>query len=457
MMKAFFNYIQAMHTEGKLAFLLNHYQKHRSVSIDSRKVQHGTLFFALSGDRTDGNRFAKGALENGASYAVVDKPELAGEDDRLIVVDDSLKCLQDLATLYILSLSAVRIGITGSNGKTTTKELMQRILSRKYKVHANAGNYNNHIGLPLTVLSCPQDVEVLVLEMGANKRGDIRELAEIGRPTHGVVTCIGLAHLEGMGGLEGVKKTKGELYDYLAQSGGTAFVNRKLDFLEELSRGVGSRVFYGRECEDDGCTLSGLVEKGALYAEGTVRFKAGEFLRVRSNLFGQVHFDNILTALAVGYHFGVGVEEMGEEVAAYRPSGNRVEWVELGLHKLLMDAYNANPDSTVEAVRSFGMLEGDDKVLVLGEMLELGPYSEEGHRAVLEEVGRHSWKAVLTLGAGYYELGDFPGRGKVEAYMDFEQLKAAFVEALQQPSTVLVKGSRGNTLERLKDCVPGSK
>ena len=425
------------------------YLGNRKVTTDSRAVEPGAIYFALKGERFDGNDFAAQALENGASLAVVDKQELKGRGDAYFYVEDVLRCLQILAGMHARAFQGVRIGLTGSNGKTTTKELLRSVLSKKYRVHATSGNFNNHIGLPLSVLACPEEAEIMVLEMGANKRGDTAELAEIGAPTHGIVTCIGSAHLEGMGGIEGVKKTKAELYDYLAAHSGVAFVAEDMDYLRELSSSVERRVFYGGQERQEKKILWGVVRPESLYAEGRIWFDDGGVVEVRSQLFGSVHFHNIQTALAVGKYFGVAVEDMVDAIAAYQPGDRRIEWIERGGHKVLLDAYNANPDSTAAVVSAFARLEDRRKIVVLGDMLELGPYAEEGHRRVLEEVRRTEWAAVLLLGENYAAAspGDLPEGWQV--FREVEELFSAIGELTVEPSTVLVKASRGLKLERV--------
>lgn len=427
------------------------FQEHRKVSTDTRKIDPGSIFFALKGARFDGNEFAAKALEAGAAYAVVDDPKVAGISDRMILVPDVLKALQDLATAYALSFDVPRIGITGSNGKTTVKELITAVLRKKFRVHATSGNYNNHIGVPLTILSCPEDADIMVLEMGANKQGDIRELTEIGCPTHGLVTVIGRAHLEGMGGIEGVKKTKGEMYDFLAEHNGVAFVASDLPFLKDLSKHVRQRIFYGCDEATPHHILTGVLNSGSLYAEGGVHFSGNGEVYVKSHLFGSVHFHNILTAMAVGRYFGVTPGDMVDAIEAYQPGDRRIEWISRGEHRILLDAYNANPDSTIAAVAAFARLQDPRKILVLGEMLELGKYAVEGHRQVIDEAMRSDWSAVLLIGPSYEKAASPELPEGWQVFQDIEELTRAFTELTRKPSTILIKGSRGMALERLTD------
>jgi UDP-N-acetylmuramoyl-tripeptide--D-alanyl-D-alanine ligase len=444
-----------MAVQPYLQLLFDRFKEVRRISTDTRTIEKGSIFFALKGARFDGNQFAMSALESGASLAVVDDPKVAKTSDQMILVPDSLKALQDLANIYAKSLSIPRLGITGSNGKTTVKELINSVLAKRYRVHSTSGNYNNHIGVPLTILSCPLDAEIMVLEMGANKKGDIKELVEIGEPTHGLVTVIGKAHLEGMGGIEGVKKTKAEMYDFLADSQGIAFVANHLPYLMDLSSEVGDRVIYGQEDENlaQPPILTGKVDPSSLYAEGEVTYADGDKVRIKSHLFGAVHFNNIMTALAVGKWFGVDQDDMVEAIENYQPGDRRIEWIEKGGHRILMDAYNANPDSTSAAIEAFEKFNARNKILVLGEMLELGEYSEKEHRSILDQVSGSNWKAVVLMGNSYKAVVPKEMPPSWYFFENFEELANAFYELTDEASTILVKGSRGNALERITDYV----
>lgn len=452
---SFFTIYRAMPVSSYMQLIFDRFKEYRKVSTDTRTISDGAIFFALKGDRFNGNEYAMGAIESGASYAVVDDKEVAKLSDKMILVPDVLLALQELANMYATSLPIPRVGITGSNGKTTVKELITAVLSKRYKVHATAGNYNNHIGLPLTLLSCPRDAEIMVLEMGANKRGDIKELVEIGEPTHGLVTVIGKAHLEGMGGLEGVKKTKGEMYDFLAEHDGIAFVANNLPFLMDLSSEVKERIVYGEIDENLPVPpiLTGCVDNTHLYAEGDIILDDGEKIHIRSHLFGTVHFNNIMTALAVGKWFGVEITDMVDAIEHYQPGDRRIEWIEKGAHRILMDAYNANPDSTSAAIDAFQKLDASNKILVLGEMLELGDYAEDEHRKILDQVADSNWGAVLLMGRSYKEVLPEQLPASWHYFEDFDDLAQTLGKITVKPSTILVKGSRGNALERVTDYV----
>nr|MCU0354418.1 UDP-N-acetylmuramoyl-tripeptide--D-alanyl-D-alanine ligase [Cytophagales bacterium] len=349
----------------KIETLYEKYRLSGIVSTDTRKITPGSMFFALKGANFNGNAFAAEALGKGAAYAVVDEPAYA-TDDRFLLVDNALRALQDLARHHRRQLTVPVFAMTGSNGKTTTKELIQRVLGAKFRTYATRGNLNNYIGLPLTLLSVPADTEIIVLEMGSNRIGDIAELAAICEPTHGLITNIGKAHLEGFGGLEGVKRGEGELYDWFAQHGGVVFANSQNEILREmLAERHLTAVAYPAPGDFLHCTLESFAP--------VVVYRDENGQRVETHLPGKHNFENIAAALCVGKHFGVPAPEANTAVAGYVSENNRSQTVRRGTNTVLLDAYNANPTSMQASLEYFAALDVPNKVVILGDMAELGP------------------------------------------------------------------------------------
>lgn len=427
------------------------YLRHPSIVIDSRKATPGCLFFALRGEHTDGNEYAAAALQNGAAYSVVDRAEYA-VSERCILADDVLKTLQTLATHHRRQFVCPFIAITGSNGKTTTKELVSAVLATHYKTHFTQGNLNNHIGLPLTLLAMPADTEIAVIEMGANHQGEIDFLCRIAQPTHGLITNIGKAHLEGFGGLEGVKKGKSELYRYLAETGGTAFVNLDETFLLELAAPVAKKVTYKKSLAPDPADIA---KETVLQAEQPflkVAFLAddGALTGVQSNLIGLYNFNNLSTAIAVGRYFKVPSQKILNAVAAYVPSNMRSQLVAQGSNKIILDAYNANPTSMRNALQNFAKMAGGTKVAILGAMLELGDESEKEHAEILELAKSLGLSQIVLVGK------EFEKSATAAQLLYFENAAAAkiwFDAQNFQNANILIKGSRGIKLEKLLENV----
>ena len=423
------------------------YQQYAQVTIDSRQAGPGSLFFALHGERFDGNQFAALALEQGAAYAIIDNPAFAA-GERCILVPDVLEALQQLARHHRRQFGIPVIGITGSNGKTTTKELISAVLGSHYRLHFTSGNLNNHIGVPLTLLAMPLDAEIAVIEMGANHQGEIDALSRIAEPTHGLITNIGKAHLEGFGGIEGVKKGKSELYRFLAETGGTAFVNSDAAFLEELSAPVAKRVFYRRS---DGVPAAGAaVEVQLLHSEPFVeaRFlrRDGSYRELSSRLIGGYNFSNIMTAIALGQYFQVPDDKIAAAIEGYIPSNNRSQLVERGGNTFVLDAYNANPTSMREALLAFRAMAGGPKLAIIGEMRELGEDSQAEHEAIAQLAASQGFAALAFVGSGFQYLS---GQEGCLHFPEVESLKAWFEAQGFQGHLILVKGSRANQLERL--------
>ncbi|MFP4366069.1 MAG: UDP-N-acetylmuramoyl-tripeptide--D-alanyl-D-alanine ligase [Bacteroidales bacterium] len=413
------------------------------VTTDSRSGAPGRIFFALHGDNFDGHHYVEQALNKGCIKAVIDDNDFA-VPGKTILVDNVLTSLQQLACYYRQTFNIPVLAITGSNGKTTTKELIREVLSRRFKILATCGNLNNHIGVPLTLLKLESDHEIAVIEMGANHIGEINALCNIAMPTHGLITNIGYAHLEGFGSYEGVKKAKGELFQYLKDTGGTAFINSDRAELvnisqelrlKQLTYGTGEGYFVGGTLLDHGEHLE---------AELTSRGFAGT-LKIKTRLTGTYNFENVLAAAVSGIFFGVPPEEVKYAVENYVPGNNRSQITITPNNKLLMDAYNANPDSMLAAITNFSSLQGENKSVILGDMLELGEYAEEEHIKIVNVIKDLDFKEVMLVGEVFKRI---PAPDNFIRFEDTDQL----VEWMKiNPLTsrfVLLKGSRGIKLEK---------
>ncbi|GAB3915916.1 UDP-N-acetylmuramoyl-tripeptide--D-alanyl-D-alanine ligase [Larkinella terrae] len=415
--------------------LYDRFRECAGVSTDTRKITEGCLYVALKGDQFDGNLFANDALEKGARYALIDNPALA-TDSRFLLVNDGLTALQELARHHRNTLTIPVIGLTGSNGKTTTKELIASVLSRKYRTYATLGNLNNHIGVPLTLLAIDNSYEMAVVEMGANHQGEIRLLCSIARPTHGLITNVGKAHLEGFGGVEGVRKGKGELFDFLAETGGTVFVNAQSAVLTAM---FGERLF--REA-----VFYQLTDQYEIITENPAvvyRDEAGQV--VTTHLAGHYNFDNMAAALCIGKFFGVPAEEANAAVASYNPTNNRSQVIQKGSNLLLMDAYNANPSSMAAAIQNFMKQEAARKVVILGDMYELGDESPAEHAALGELIAQGQFDTVILAGKDMkYALAALP---KAYYFPDKFSLHNWIMDNPFQNTAILIKGSRGMGLE----------
>ena len=369
----------------------------QTVTTDSRVCPAGAIFFALKGEKFNGNKFAAKALENGCSYAVVDEAEYC-LSERCILVDNALAALQQVAHLHRVRLATPVVGITGTNGKTTTKELTAAVLGRKYNVLYTEGNLNNHIGVPLTLLRLRPEHQMAVVEMGANHPGEIKALAAIASPDAGLITNVGKAHLEGFGSFEGVIRTKCELYENLIQRGGTIFADAANPYLMPALDGY-KPVTYGVGCtEADVC---GRVERCAPFVTLSWWTEAAGKHCVDTHFIGAYNAQNMLAAIAVGLHYGVAPEEIDAALSEYVPSNNRSQLVRTGRNTLIVDAYNANPTSMEAAINNFRMMDGGHKVLILGDMLELGSQSEEEHARVVQLVREGGFDDALFVGGEF--------------------------------------------------------
>ena len=426
--------------------LLDWFDRSDGVTTDTRRCGPGKLFFALKGERFDGNAFAGEALAAGCLAAVVDDPALSG--DRLLHVEDVLTALQDLAHRHRTRFPGPVFGLTGSNGKTTTKELLRAVLSRSFDVHATEGNLNNHIGVPLTLLSMPADVEFALVEMGANHQGEIALLSRIADPTHGMITNVGLAHLEGFGGVDGVKKGKQELYIHLASRGGTALVPADDADLMALSALDGlTRNLYRTEDHPPLLWRDGDAPGAPLFwsLDGTRTpgpwHVAGKPLPVQ--LEGPHQVANMAAAVATGLHFGVPEADICAALTAFEPVRQRGETVDTGRNTVIVDCYNANPSSVESTLRAFAAAGHDTPLAILGDMMELGAHSAEGHRLV-RDVARECGLECWVVGAQFAEHA--PGD---RTFSSTEEVTAALEADTLSGRTVLLKGSRSMKLEEL--------
>ena len=417
------------------------YLSSKGICTDSRKLEVGQLFFALRGENFDGNDFAEIALENGAIAVVIDDPEKIALRN-FYYVPDALTALQQLAQFHRKHFQIPVIAITGSNGKTTTKELISSVLSGKYRIKATSGNLNNHIGVPLTLLSIQADTEFAIIEMGANHLGEITFLCEIVQPDYGLITNIGKAHLEGFGNLEGVIRAKTELYKFLALSNGLAFVNGKDELLLTKSSNL-RRILYN----SDSSAVKGDIVDTTGYLKVSLRILNRDYL-LHTQLVGAYNLPNILAAACIGNYFGVEDDKICEAIKNYRPSNFRSQFIKTQHNKLVMDAYNANPSSMEAAITNFVSRFESPKAAILGEMLELGLESKKEHQAIVDKIASANIQKLFFVGKNFSDIALPP------TAMHFENatlLKDYLRKEPLQQYSILIKGSRGNKLETLLD------
>ena len=413
---------------------------HPKITTDSRNCPRGSIFFALKGERFDGNQYAEKALATGCSYAVIDNPDyVTGE--RTILVDNVLTALQQLAHRHRKVLGIPIIGITGTNGKTTTKELLAAVLSTKFNLLYTEGNLNNHIGVPLTLLRLTHDHEMAVIEMGASHPGDIKELVEIVLPNYGIITNVGRAHLEGFGSYENIIATKKALYDYLLPKNGPVFVNTGDPLLMQLSRDH-KRYTYGQE----GDLLKGEIKQTVPYLVYSLKTRKGD-LYVKTHLVGGYNFDNAMAASAIGMHFGIDPLDIQTAIENYRPSNLRSQLIRSGRNTIILDAYNANPSSMRASVGNFCEMPGEHKVVILGEMLELGTENAAAHEEIVRLTQQGNFDRIFLIGNNFEHCAD-----KCNFITWFKDTES-FMEYLKShplnDSFIFIKGSRGNKLERI--------
>lgn len=420
------------------------YLKNPSVQTDTRKLSEGDLYFALKGPSFNGNNFAKQALEKGAAYAIIDEKEYA-TDDRMIVVGDTLQTLQQLAKYHRQQFDTLPgrlvpfIAITGTNGKTTTKELAHAVLSTTYKTYTTKGNLNNHIGIPLTLLSIKDDAEMVVIEMGANHQKEIENYCRYVLPTHGIITNCGKAHLEGFGGVEGVQKAKGELFDFLRANNGTAFIMNDYDYLQRMSNGIPTVITYGTNEADVVGKLSQTEPFLSLFIE-----KGADIDLLQTRLVGDYNLPNILAAVTIGKFFRVKEENIKMAMETYQPSNSRSQLIEKNGNKIILDAYNANPSSMKVAVENFARMNTGNKILLLGGMAELGESSLQEHEDLIQLINQYTWKDVILVGGDFLKT-----KNNFKKFANSAEAGQWLREQQFQDVYMLVKGSRSMQMEKV--------
>ncbi len=413
---------------------------HQQVTTDSRHCPAGSLFFALKGERFDGNQYASKALKAGCAYAIIDDPACY-EGERTILVDDVLTTLQQLAQHHRRALGLPILGITGTNGKTTTKELVAAVLATKYNVLYTEGNLNNQIGVPLTLLRLNPDHEFAVIEMGASHPGDIKELVELVHPNYGLITNVGCAHLEGFGSYEGVLNTKCELYDFLRRTKGKVFVKAESQELRQKAKGL-EQILYG---ESDEAFASGHVVSCDPFL--TFDWKQqGKLHTVETHLIGGYNLDNVLAAVAIGRYLKVPAERISRAIAAYEPTNNRSQLKQTAKNSLIVDAYNANPSSMKVAIENFKQMRVSPKAVILGDMRELGETSDALHAEVVEQLKAAGFDKVILCGDHFSKVGQ-----AFAPYKDTEALMQALQAAPLEGYHVLIKGSHSMGLEKVAE------
>jgi UDP-N-acetylmuramoyl-tripeptide--D-alanyl-D-alanine ligase len=421
----------------KIEELYQLYLQYPSVKTDTRKLEKNDLYFALKGPNFNGNEFALKALESGAAKAIIDDARFEVKD-KTILVDDVLTTLQQLANYHRKQFKIPFLAITGSNGKTTTKELIHRVLSSQFKTYTTEGNLNNHIGVPLTILKIQKDAELVVLEMGANHIGEIASYCRIADPTHGLITNCGKAHLEGFGSEEGVRKGKGELFDHLRTNNGTAFVMWDYEYLRDMSKGIHEIFTYGTTA----AKVTGKITKTEPFLE--LKFDTGLTNHIKTNLVGGYNLPNVLAAAAVGLYFSVSADNIKKSIESYQPSNSRSQLIIKEDKRIILDAYNANPSSMKVAIDNFSKAAGNNKFLILGAMAELGNSSILEHNDIIKEINKHKWKEVLLVGNEFskvdHQYKHFPSSDEAGNWLKGQNLKDAFI---------LVKGSRSMQMEKV--------
>lgn len=402
----------------------------KAIATDTRNIIPDSMFFALKGDNFDANAFAMDAIEKGASYVIMDNVAFWQDQSQYILVENVLQTLQELASYHRKYLNLPIIGLTGSNGKTTTKELIHIVLSKRYETVATRGNLNNHIGVPLTLLSMGDETAMGIVEMGANHFGEIKSLCQIASPDYGYITNFGKAHLEGFGSLEGVVKAKSELYDFLNIHDGIAFVNPK-DSVQMSQTAHHKRILL-KEVES--------VDDDSEFVVVKV-----DQIEIRTQLVGQYNVANIAAAISIGLHFGVNISDIKEAIESFKPDNKRSQLIDKGYCKIILDAYNANPSSMQAALDNFTKGDVSDKVVILGDMFELGESSRSEHQKLVDNIEQFSFHHIFLIGTRFYATQ----RKTAVSFNTFEDFKNHFKKSDFQNQTVLIKGSRGMALERV--------
>lgn len=419
------------------------YLQNPGVQTDTRKLKPGDLFFALKGPNFNGNVFAESALEAGAAFAVIDEKEFE-ITGRTILVPDVLTTLQQLANYHRKQFTIPFIAITGSNGKTTTKELIHAVLSEKYKVYTTEGNLNNHIGIPLTILKIKRDAEIAVVEMGANHLHEIESYCKIAEPTHGLITNCGKAHLEGFGSIEGVRKGKGELFDYLrTRSDTTAFIMKDYDYLQTMSQGISRIITYGTT----GADINGNIQRNGTLLQVHISIN-NISTTVATQLVGGYNLPNVLAAVAVGTTFHISAENIKAAIENYQPSNSRSQLIIAGSNRVILDAYNANPSSMKLAIENFATLDGLHKILMLGAMAEMGADTAKEHEALIALIKKYNWDQVILVGKPFQPFA--------AGFTYFDDSATAAEWAKQQnfkDASFLIKGSRSSQMEKILNVI----
>jgi UDP-N-acetylmuramoyl-tripeptide--D-alanyl-D-alanine ligase len=434
------NFIHNMFTPIEEIYSI--FLENRVISTDSRQILPGCLFFALKGDNFDGNKYAQNAIESGACFAVIDDDSFSGK--QTLLVEDVLDSLQQLALMHRRKHTIPVVAITGSNGKTTTKELINAVLSRQYNVTATKGNLNNHIGVPLTLLGITTDTQIAIIEMGANHQGEIAELCRIAEPTHGLITNIGRAHLGGFGGYDGVIKAKSELYSWLRSNAGETFVHAGNPLLMELTSGM-TRILYGEQADAE---VKGKVRENS---ETMILdwLSASETFTIQTNLVGNYNFENVMAAICIGSYFKVPSAAIKDAISNYLPSNSRSQAMKTSRNSIILDAYNANPTSMQAAIENFRQLKAERKMVILGDMLELGEESIDEHKAIVSLLENCSFEKVVLVGPDFILAAG-------NRYTTFANSADAFTWLKDQQIidyTILVKGSRGIKMEKVLDAL----
>lgn len=412
-----------------------------SVSTDTRKIEPNSLFIALKGDNFDANTFAQEALNKGAQFVIIDNKNYYTDENKMLLVSDSLKTLQELANYHRKQLGLQIIALTGSNGKTTTKELINCVLSKKYNTKATIGNLNNHIGVPLTLLSFKEDTDIGIVEMGANHQKEIEFLCSIAEPDFGYITNFGKAHLEGFGGFEGVIKGKSELYNYLIQNNKTIFTNTD-DALQDEKTVNSNRYTFSLEKKSD-------VKIEATSANPMVKINFNN-QTIQSHLIGIYNANNINAAITIGKYFNISDESIKEAIENYIPNNNRSQLIEKNSNHIILDAYNANPSSMGAAITNFAQLEGNKKIAILGDMFELGKESLTEHKKVIQILENTD---IETYFIGHDFFANKIEKSNLHFYNSYESFSQNFKKVSSKDLTILIKGSRGMALERTLEII----
>ncbi|MDR1653823.1 MAG: UDP-N-acetylmuramoyl-tripeptide--D-alanyl-D-alanine ligase [Prevotellaceae bacterium] len=424
-------------------YLYSLFKKYPRICTDTRHIVKNSLFFALRGDNFNANAFAAQALEQGCAYAIVDEAQYA-VNERFIVVDNALEALQQLAQQHRGALGTVIVGITGTNGKTTTKELIASVLSEKFNIHYTQGNLNNHIGVPLTLLQLTQTHKIAIVEMGANHPREIAALCSIAAPQYGLITNVGRAHLEGFGSFEGVMQTKSELYEYIAGKGEAIFINSDNLFLNQMAenKGIGTKKRIEYSLTNTNSDVYGTTTGASPFLTMSCSLKNEKF-DVKTNLIGEYNAENVLAAVCAGNFFGLKKEEIKRGLEKYKPSNSRSQLVETQRNKLIMDTYNANPSSMREAILNFAKLAAPHKTLILGDMLELGTISGEEHQKVVNLLNKSNLRNVFLVGKNFKNT-----ENNCRCFENSDML-AEFLQTQHiDNQLILIKGSRGIQLEK---------